>query len=347
MNAASIPAIAMTGIAIAVGVRHVSAYVRLRQHREYLAFALTCLFVAAYTTATAALYSVATPEEGAYWQRAQVSAAIFSALAFLWFIYWYTGQMSAYARNTFSIYYAISALVLWFDQSGLSWADQRSAVKQIDLPLGLEVMYYEVAPGPLVEITIGIGLVFLAYVLWCCLRFYRVGQRAKARVLLWAISLFIFGVVNDMAVTVGAYEFIYLIEYAYVGMILLIDQSLTHAMLEAARLRHGRAAEEARYRRIFQHAEDIYFEATPEGRIIDISPSVERVTGFPREHVIGRMADEFYLNQEQREALRRRIRETGRVDDFDMHMRLPKGREIVLTQQVFRRPRHRLHVGPP
>ncbi len=327
MNAASIPAIVMTGIACTIGMRHVSAYVRLREHKEYLAFATTCLFVAVYTTATAGLYSVTTPEEGMYWQRAQVSAAIFSALAFLWFIYWYTGQMSAFARNTFSIYYAISALVLWFDQSGLSWAGQRPSVKEIDLPLGIEVVYYEVAPGPLVEITIGIGLVFLAYVLWCCLRFYRVGQKAKARVLLWAISLFVFGVVNDMAVTVGAYEFVYLIEYAYIGMILLIDHSLSRVMLEAARMRHGHAADENRYRRMFQHAEDIYFEATPEGRILDISPSVERITGFPREHIVGRMADEFYMDPEQREALRRRIRETGRVDDFDIRMRLTKGRE--------------------
>ncbi|MEA3365857.1 MAG: PAS domain S-box protein, partial [Candidatus Hydrogenedentes bacterium] len=217
--------------------------------------------------------------------------------------------------------------MLWFDPTDLSWPAHRISVKHIDLPFGWHVVYHEMAPGPLVEITSAIGLVFLAYILWACLRFYRTGNETKARGLLWAISLFVLGVANDMAVTVGAYNFIYLIEYSYFGMVLLIDHSLTREMLEAARVRQRRVAEEDRYTRVFQHVDDIYFEVSPEGRILDVSPALERVTGLSREVVIGKIADDFYSYPEQREELRRRIRETGRVEDFDMHLRLKGGRE--------------------
>ncbi|MFO7975052.1 MAG: PAS domain S-box protein, partial [Candidatus Hydrogenedentota bacterium] len=79
--------------------------------------------------------------------------------------------------------------------------------------------------------------------------------------------------------------------------------------------------------RMFQHVDDVYFEVTPEGRILDMSPSIQRATGFSRKDVVGKTADDFYLDDEQRRELRRRIRETGRVEDFDMRLRLSNGRE--------------------
>ena len=327
MSIVSIPAVFMAGAVVCMCAHNILVYLRVRDRREHLAFAVTCLFIALYAAATAGLYSAASPEDGQFWQRLQVTAVIYAAIAFVWFISLYTGQLAGFIRNTFSIYYALSSLVLWFDRSGLSWPGDRPSVKHINLPFGWHVVYQEMAPGPLVEITSAIGLVFLAYILRACLRFYRAGHKTKARVLLWAILLFVFGVANDMAVTVGMYKFIYLIEYAYFGMVLLIDQALTRDMLETVRLRQGRVADEGRYKRMFQHVDDVYFEVSPEGRILDVSPSVQRVTGLSREEVIGRIADDFYARPEERAELRRRIREQGRVEGLDMHFRLGNGRE--------------------
>ena len=317
----------MAGAILCIGAHNALASVRIRERTEHRAFAVACLFIALYAAATAGLYSAATPLDGQFWQRLQVTSVIFAAIAFVWFVWRYTGQLSVYVRNTFSIYYAVSGVVLWFDRSGLSWPNDRPSVKLVDLPFGLQVVYQEMAPGPLVEITSAIGMIFLAYILYACLRFYRTGDKVRARVLLWAISLFVLGVVNDMSVTVGTYKFIYLIEYSYFGMVLLIDHALTREMLEAARLQQGGLADEGRYTRMFQHVDSVYFEMNPEGRILDVSPSVQRVTGLSPAEVIGKTADEFYASSERRDALRQRIRETGRVADFDVRLRLGRGRE--------------------
>lgn len=327
MSTLSIPAVFMAGAVACVCAHNVLAFLRIRERREHLAFAVTCFFVALYAIAAAGLYSVETPKEGLFWQRLQVTMVIYAGIGFVWFISFYTGQISGFVRNTFSIYYALSSIVLWFDPTGLSWPTNQISVKHIDLPFGWHAVYYEMAPGPLVEITSGIGLAFLGYIIWACLRFYRSGNTAKARVLLGAIALFVLGVANDMAVTVGTYKSIYLIEYAFFGMVLLIDHSLSWEMLEAVRLRRGRIAEESRYKRMFQHVDDIYFEVSPEGRVLDVSPSIQRVTGYSRQEIVGKIADDFYLDAAQREELRRRIREIGRVEDLDMRLRLKNGRE--------------------
>ena len=104
MNLLSIPALLMTGAIAYVGVRHVVAYLRIPERREHLAFAATCFFSAFYTAATAALYSAETPAEGLMWQRVQVVMVIYVAIAFIWFVNRFTGLISPFVRNTFSIY---------------------------------------------------------------------------------------------------------------------------------------------------------------------------------------------------------------------------------------------------
>ncbi|MGI6461513.1 MAG: PAS domain S-box protein [Candidatus Hydrogenedentales bacterium] len=327
MKITSFPAMLLVGAILCTGAHNAAAWVRFRERKVHLAFAIACVFVAFYTAAAAGLYSAATPLDGQFWQRLQITSTVFAAIAFVWFIWLYTGQLSVYVRNTFSIYYAISGLVLWFDRSGFSWPTDRPAIKQVDLPLGLQVVYQEMAPGPLVEITSAIGMVFLVYILYACLRFYRTSDKAKARVLLWALTLFVVGVINDMSVTVGTYKFIYIMEYCYFGMVLLADHALTRDLMEAVFRQEDSRDGEGRYARLFQHTDHVYFELNPEGRIQDVSPAVLRVMTLPPAEVIGKNVEEFCVSSEQREALCQRIRETGRVADFDVRLRLGRGRE--------------------
>jgi len=317
----------MVGALLCIGAHNAIAWVRLRERKVHLAFAVACVFVAFYAAATAGLYSAATPLDGQFWQRLQMTSAVFAAIAFVWFIWLYTGQLSVYVRNTFSIYYAISGVVLWLDRSRFSWPMDRPSIKQVDLPFGLQVVYQEMAPGPLVEITSAIGMVFLVYILYACLRFYRTGDKGRARVLLWALTLFVLGAINDMSITVGTYKFIYIMEYCYFGMVLLADHALAHDMMEAVFQQQGGHAGEGRYTRLFQHVDNVYFELSPEGRILDVSPVVQRVMDLSPAEVIGRSVEEFYASNEQRESLCQRIRETGRVADFDVRLRLGRGRE--------------------
>ena len=78
---------------------------------------------------------------------------------------------------------------------------------------------------------------------------------------------------------------------------------------------------EARYRRIFENIQDIYYEVELDGAIVEISPSIERYTPFKREDLIGRSIYEFYADKDRRKDFLQEIKEKGYVRDFEMQLR--------------------------
>jgi PAS domain S-box-containing protein len=82
---------------------------------------------------------------------------------------------------------------------------------------------------------------------------------------------------------------------------------------------------EARYRRIFESIQDIYYEAGLDGTILEISPSIERYFPFKREDLIGRSVYEFYADKERRADFLQEIEEKGYVHDFEIGLRDPQG----------------------
>jgi len=82
---------------------------------------------------------------------------------------------------------------------------------------------------------------------------------------------------------------------------------------------------EERYRRIFQNIQDVYFEISLGGVIVEISPSIELVTGHSRDQLIGQPFE--ILCAEASEA--RRVRETmqtqNRIIDHEIELRNRRG----------------------
>ena len=70
------------------------------------------------------------------------------------------------------------------------------------------------------------------------IRFSKSGKEKEAKPLLFALGLFALGFLNDSAVTSGIYSFIYTMEYAYLGMVLLMTVSMSSTMISAAKLKH-------------------------------------------------------------------------------------------------------------
>ncbi|MBT5990726.1 MAG: PAS domain S-box protein, partial [Bacteroidetes bacterium] len=63
------------------------------------------------------------------------------------------------------------------------------------------------------------------------------------------------------------------------------------------------AKNEFKYREIFNNIIDVYYEATIDGLILEISPSIKSIVGFSRKHMIGRNTSDFYADKNQREQL--------------------------------------------
>ncbi len=89
------------------------------------------------------------------------------------------------------------------------------------------------------------------------------------------------------------------------------------------------AANEARYRRIFTNIVDAYVETGPDGVILEVSPSVERLFGFTREEAIGRLRPrDTFADPGAWGEIVGQLAAHGRIDDFEVRIRHRDGRAI-------------------
>ena len=77
---------------------------------------------------------------------------------------------------------------------------------------------------------------------------------------------------------------------------------------------------ERKYRRIFENIQDVYYESSLEGTILEISPSIENVSQYKRKDLIGRSLYDIYTNPEERDGLLKLILDKGKVNEFEMSL---------------------------
>lgn len=90
---------------------------------------------------------------------------------------------------------------------------------------------------------------------------------------------------------------------------------------EAKKAQQALSESELKYRRIFENVQDVFYQTDKEGIVTDISPSIEKYSGYKRAHIIGRPASEFYYYVEDREKLMQALGEKGYVNDFELRMK--------------------------
>ncbi len=248
MSIVSTPAIVMAGVTFYVGLYHLLVYVRRTENRVNLTFALTCLAVSLYDIASAGLYQATSVTQGVVWQRAQFIVAALLTAAFFWFATDYLGQRSTRMRYTVLALCILAGAIQLIDRSGLTWAVDQPFIRDVVLPFGT-ITYYEAGQGPLSVLQSLMEAAALAYVLWSSVRSYRRERNQAALPLVVALSIFFVSVVNDIAVGVGLYRFVYTIEYAYMSLVLLMAYVLSNAIeqaLSTAQQREGELAEATR-----------------------------------------------------------------------------------------------------
>ena len=287
MSAPSMPII-MASISFYVGLYHLLIYLRRRQHREDLTFALLCLATGFYDVCCAGLYDAASVVEGARWQRAQFVALAFFTTAFLWFMSAYTHEKPQIPTYVFSAFFMLALVVQLVDRSSLTWLVDQPSIKEILFPFGLKITYYEVSFGPFTTLQSLMGMVASTYILWNSVRFYRRGYRREAGPLLLALGFVYAAAVNDTAVGIGIYQFVYAIEYAYMAMILLMAYSLSTTVVQAAMSKEALRESEARFRSLVETTSDWVWEMDRNGVYTYASPKVSDLLGYTPVEVVGR-----------------------------------------------------------
>ena len=82
---------------------------------------------------------------------------------------------------------------------------------------------------------------------------------------------------------------------------------------------------EVKYRHIFENIQDIYYEASLDGKILEASPSVEKLSGYRREQVLGTSLYDMYVNPADRDEVFKELLREGKVNDYEVFLKDANG----------------------
>ncbi|MGB8980959.1 MAG: PAS domain S-box protein [Anaerolineales bacterium] len=288
MNTLSIPMVAMAAISLYVGFYHLLIFLRRRQNREDLTFALLCFAYVFYAAFCAGLYNAASLSEGVRWQRAQFIALAVFVPVFLWFVADYTRRKPGITIPLFSVLYLFVIIVQLVDRSEMTFLVDQPSIKQIVLPHIQPITYYEATVGPFSTAQGILGMLASTYVLVMAIRYFRRGYKRESVPLILAIGLMYAAGLHDTLVTNGVYQFIYLIEYAYLAVILVMAYSLSSTVVEAAIAKDALRRSEERFRAMIETTSDWVWEVDARGVYTYASPKVRDLLGYEPEEILGR-----------------------------------------------------------
>lgn len=94
---------------------------------------------------------------------------------------------------------------------------------------------------------------------------------------------------------------------------------------------------EAKYRKIFENVQDVFYQTDFRGIITEVSPSIEKYSGYKREEVVGRSVGDFYQHHDDYVELLAGVMIHGRVTDFNALLKTSdKPMHISINAQVIR-----------
>jgi len=234
MRSISFPVAALAGIALYVGLYHLIVHFRRPDSsRRDLYFALTAVVLSVYDVFSIGLYESRDIVRGGDFQRLQIVTIGLAAVPFMRFIESYTGvRLPRFARAATWVF-PIAALIGFFGPRAWIVTDAPS-IKRVVVPFLGEVVYYERVVGPFGSlITLAAPFVGVA-VAWSAYRAFKTGHRTRARWFAIGATIFVAGLVNDALVALDAFRSMYLIEYAWTGVVLLMSVSLSEEIVQAA-----------------------------------------------------------------------------------------------------------------
>jgi two-component system cell cycle sensor histidine kinase/response regulator CckA len=91
---------------------------------------------------------------------------------------------------------------------------------------------------------------------------------------------------------------------------------------------------ETKYRRIYDNILDVYYESNLDGVILEISPSIEKLSQYKRKELIGKSFYDIYANLADREKLIGIIINNGSVKDYEIILTDKDGTEHSCSMNI-------------
>jgi hypothetical protein len=213
----------MAAVNAYVGSYYLLLYAGWPRSREHLPFALLCVSLMVYDIACAGLYSASDLPTGVFWQGLQLAAVNPISACVVWFVGVLTGHSQTRGVRFFITAFALLLpFTLLVRVPGLTLATATPVVKAIlwnGQPL---ITYYESRLGVLSNAAVVLSIVAYLYVFALLWRAYRRAPTgALVAIVVGQLAYFV-GVVNDILVANQLYPFIYVSEYTYLVVVVVM-----------------------------------------------------------------------------------------------------------------------------
>ncbi len=301
----SVPAVVLASITLYTGVYHLLLSYRRRRNRTDLTFALSCFAMGVYDILCAGLYSSINTEAGMLWQRVQMQSLAFVGITFIWFCSDYTGAVSRRYRWVSTAFFVAMALVMAFAPDPVIFRVDRPVLRAFRF-MGSAVCYREVEFSLVGTLFQLICILAFIYMLIVGRRFYQRESKARALPLVAALVCFFFGAVHDVGVAGGLIESVYLLEYSYMGMVVLMAVRLSTELGEITETRALLAEVEARFRAFFRNTAVGLVLTDRDGIIRRANPGLCQMLGCSAEVLIGQPVLD-HIHPDDRPTLQRMV----------------------------------------
>ena len=77
-----------------------------------------------------------------------------------------------------------------------------------------------------------------------------------------------------------------------------------------------------KYSGIFENIQDVYYETSLDGAILEISPSIEKISSYKREELLNTNVDQLYFTPGDREEMIQTLLEDRKISDYEVMLKL-------------------------
>jgi PAS domain S-box-containing protein len=106
---------------------------------------------------------------------------------------------------------------------------------------------------------------------------------------------------------------------------------LTYDITDLKKAEEALKDSEKKYRQIYDNLLDAYYEASIDGIILEISPSIENFSKYKQEELIGKSLYQLYTNPDERDGLVEMIIKDGRVSEYELHLTDKDGARLLCS----------------
>ena len=103
-----------------------------------------------------------------------------------------------------------------------------------------------------------------------------------------------------------------------------VAHAIVHDISNRKKAEKALKKSEMKYKKIFDTVQDVFFQTDTKGIIIEISPSIERYSGYKPEELIGKPVEMVYSNPDDRNRFLKELEEKGELVDYELTLKTKK-----------------------